>query len=169
MNHAPDLVAVDPSTLRNAFAQFPSGVAALIGQAGGQTHVMVASSFAVGVSLEPALAMFAVQRSSTTWPDLAKADRIGVSVLSDIHAPICRQLAGRDKDRRLSGVAHERRPGGAIVLPEASLRMDCRVYATHPAGDHDVVILEVLAVEFDDECEPLIWHRSAFRALAQAS
>lgn len=52
---------LDPLTLRKVFAQHPSGVAALCAELDGEKTGIVASSFTVGVSLEPALVMFAVQ------------------------------------------------------------------------------------------------------------
>ena len=58
--------AGDFSTLRDAFSRFPSGVAALSAVVDGVKTGMVASSFNVGISLEPPLVMFAAQNSSTT-------------------------------------------------------------------------------------------------------
>ncbi|MCZ4136139.1 oxidoreductase, partial [Escherichia coli] len=45
---------LDPLTLRKVFAQHPSGVAALCAELDGEKTGIVASSFTVGVSLEPA-------------------------------------------------------------------------------------------------------------------
>lgn len=66
---------LDATELRKAFSAFPTGVVALAGTVDGEPTVLVASSFAVGVSQDPPLVMFAVQHSSTTWPVLRKRRR----------------------------------------------------------------------------------------------
>jgi flavin reductase (DIM6/NTAB) family NADH-FMN oxidoreductase RutF len=70
----------DPTIVRQAFAQFPSGVAALAADIDGAKHVLVASSFMVGVSLEPCLVAVAVQKTSETWDHISRAGRLGVSI-----------------------------------------------------------------------------------------
>ena len=155
-------------TLRTAFSHFPSGVAALCGIADDQKEGLVASSFTVGVSLEPALVSFAVQNTSRTWPRLKRAERIGVSILGERHTGVCRQLAAKEGDRfaDLDVRASDR---GALFLDDAALWMETSVYAEVPAGDHHVVLLEVHGVhDHSSEHEPLVFHRSAFRNLRTA-
>ena len=98
---------LDPLTLRKVFAQHPSGVAALCTVLDGEKTGLVASSFTVGVSLEPALVMFAVQKTSNTWPKLRTADRIGVSVLSERNDGVCGQIASKHGDRFAGVETHE--------------------------------------------------------------
>ncbi|MPV90535.1 flavin reductase family protein [Georgenia ruanii] len=155
----------DPRVVRATFAQVPSGVAALAATVDGIDHVLVASTFTVGVSLDPPLVMFAVQRTSSTWPRLRMADRIGISVLGTDQGELCRRLAGPDRAARLHGVPLERALDDAIFVRGASVWMGCRVHAEHPAGDHDVVVLEVVTLESDDDVDPLVFHGSRFRAL----
>ncbi|CAN5403040.1 hypothetical protein BH09ACT1_BH09ACT1_21120 [soil metagenome] len=88
----------DTNALRATFGRFPSGVAALAAVIDGEPTVLVASSFTVGVSMDPPMVMFAVQNSSTTWPVLATADHLGVSILADSHSTLVRQLASINRD-----------------------------------------------------------------------
>ncbi len=101
---------LDSAELRKAFGAFPTGVVALAGISDTEPTVIVASSFAVGVSQEPPLVMFAVQQSSTTWPMLRNLPSLGVSVLGESHTDVIRQLSSKDKTQRFAGV-------GTTVLP----------------------------------------------------
>jgi flavin reductase (DIM6/NTAB) family NADH-FMN oxidoreductase RutF len=148
-----------------AFAGFPSGVAALCGVVNGVPRGMVASSFAVGVSFEPALALFSVQKTSTTWPALRLAERIGVSVLGEQHGDLCRQLASR-RDDRFAGVDIFRGGHGDIYIPCAPVWLECSAFSETPAGDHCVVVLQVHASHVDPARQPLVYHRKQFRRLA---
>jgi flavin reductase (DIM6/NTAB) family NADH-FMN oxidoreductase RutF len=158
-------VEPDAAALRQAFSGFPCGVAAIAADVAGERSVLVASSFTVGVSLDPPLVMFAVQRTSTTWPTLAGASTLGVSILAEEHEHVTRQLAAKDKSARFDGVEVERSDSGALFLAGAPIRLECTIEDTHAAGDHDIVVLRVRDVASDFGHAPLVWHRSGFTRL----
>lgn len=157
---------IDPKRLREAFGHFPSGVAALAAMVGEQRHVLVASSFTVGVSLDPPLVAVFVQKSSSTWPALSSAGRIGISILGVDHSETCRQLSDRDKSARFDGVETISAAGGAIRIEGATAWFACSVFDVHDAGDHDVVLLLVHDLDVQRETLPLVFHRSRFTQLA---
>lgn len=156
----------DPRRLREAFSGFPCGVVAIAARVDGNDEVLIASSFTVGVSQDPPLVMFAVQHTSTTWPVLRRAPRVGVSVLGDGHADRIRQLAGPDRARRFDGLVTHPSPTGAILLQDAPIWLECTLWNTYPAGDHDIVVLRVERLSSEFGYQPLVWHRSAFATLA---
>jgi flavin reductase (DIM6/NTAB) family NADH-FMN oxidoreductase RutF len=156
---------LQPEALRNAFSRFPSGIAALCAIVDDEPQGIVASSFTVGVSLEPPLVMFAVQNTSRTWPIVRSAQRIGVSILGESHQGVCRQIASRDGDR-FAGLRLDSTDEGALFLHDASLWLDCSVEQEVPAGDHHVVLLRVHGhATHHDANEPLVFHGSSFRTL----
>lgn len=157
--------SADPQLLRETFSFFPSGVAALAAEVDGSKEGLVASSFTVGVSMDPPLVLFAAQNTSRTWPLLRRAERIGISVLADSHADSCRQLASKDKANRFGNLDIEVSESGAVFLQEAPVWLECTVHAEIPAGDHHVVLLEITALRFDAAAEPLIFHGSRFKQL----
>lgn len=131
-----------PNTLRNVFAQHPSGIAALCAIVDGEPQGIVASTFTVGVSMDPPLVMFAVQNNSNTWPIVRSNARIGVSVLSEKNEGVCRQIASKSGDR-FAGLRLDSTDEGALLLHDASLWLDCSVEQEISAGDHHVVLLRV--------------------------
>ena len=157
----------DPGALRRTFALFPSGVAAIAAEVDGAPRVLVASSFQVGISADPPLVLFAVQRTSETWPVLARATRLGVSVLGEVHEAAARQLASKVVDR-FSGIGVDRTETGAILIEGAPVHLECSIEGAMPAGDHDVVLLRVHALATDPAAEPLVFHGSTFRRLIPA-
>lgn len=156
---------LQPDALRQAFAQHPSGIAALCAIIDGEPQGIVASSFTVGVSMDPPLVMFAVQNTSRTWPLVREAGRIGVSVLGEAHDGVCRQIASKSGDR-FAGLRLDSTDEGALFLHEAALWLDCSVEQEIPAGDHQVVLLRVHGhATHDGVHAPLVFHGSAFRTL----
>ncbi|AZV93994.1 oxidoreductase [Bordetella sp. J329] len=156
----------DPQVLREAFGHFPSGVAALAAEHAGERHVIVASSFSVGVSLAPPLVAVFIQKGSSTWPCLAQAQRIGVSILGNEHGAACRQLAERDKQRRFDGVAAETQEDGAIRIAGAAAWFACSVFDVYAAGDHDAFLLRIHDLQMEPEVAPLVFHRSRFTSVS---
>ncbi|MGP3919636.1 flavin reductase family protein [Nonomuraea sp. NBC_00507] len=159
----------DVQALRKVFSGFPSGVAALAAIVDGDPAVLVVSSFSVGVSQDPPLVLCAVQRSSTTWPLLAKATAIGVSVLGEGHTEKARQLASREKDTRLDGIDTLVSCSGSVFLHGAAIWLECSIDAAHDAGDHEIIVLRVLGFRDDFPHRPLVWHRSAFMTLTSSA
>jgi flavin reductase (DIM6/NTAB) family NADH-FMN oxidoreductase RutF len=149
--------------LKEAFGHYPSGVVAVCAQADGEPIGMAASSF-TWVSFDPPLVGFFADRRSRTWQKLRSHELLGVSVLSHLQRGIARQLASRSGDR-FEGVEMGTSPGGAPLLNGATATFECRVYSESDAGDHVLVLLEVLAMDADRHTEPLVYHLSGFRAL----
>lgn len=152
--------------LRELFGSFPSGVAALAAGALDDPVLLIVSTFQTGVSIDPPLVMFAITKTSTSWPALRNRERLGVSILSDDHAGQVRRLSQKSPDR-FAGVALERGQRGELYLDGAVTRMSCTVHGEHDAGDHTVVLLRVEEFSTQD-AEPLIFHRSGFHRLAEA-
>lgn len=163
----PERTAVEPEVVRAAFGAYPSGVAALCAEVDGVKVGMVASSFSVGASYEPPIVMFSVQRSSTTWPVLRQARSIGVSVLTEQHGDACMQLASRSRDR-FEGLAFSTSPEGALLLDEAAMQLETSILQVVPAGDHEVVLLEVTGLSVDHDASPLVYRSRSFHGLRAA-
>ncbi|MFD4527958.1 flavin reductase family protein [Streptomyces sp. NPDC058470] len=155
----------DPGEMQRAFSGFPSGVAALSARVNGEPTVMIVSTFAVGVSYNPPMVSFAAQHSSRTWPALSRAGVIGVSVLGEAHSDKARQLASRSKEGRFVGIGTLEAASGAIFLEGAPVWLECTVEHSYPAGDHDIIVLRVLAMMTDDDRNPLVWHRQTLKML----
>jgi flavin reductase (DIM6/NTAB) family NADH-FMN oxidoreductase RutF len=154
----------DQALLRQAFGCFPSGVTAFCGMQAGTPEGMAASSFTT-VSLHPPLVSVCVANISTTWPKLARLERLGLSVLASEHGTIARTLASKSGDR-FSGVDWMATESGAVFVHGATLWLECAPFKRVEAGDHEIVILQVVSLAAYPDVAPMIFHRSGFRELA---
>jgi flavin reductase (DIM6/NTAB) family NADH-FMN oxidoreductase RutF len=154
---------LDADRLRAAFGIFPTGVVAVAAEVDGVLVGLAASSF-TSVSLEPPLVSFSIAQTSKTWPDLRRSRHVGVTVLADHQAAVCRQLAGQPASR-FHGVPVRVSEEGAVTLDDGLARFECTIYQEVDAGDHVVIFLELHAVDQSDTSGPLVFHRSAFGKL----
>lgn len=155
----------DPARLRESFSLFPSGVVALLAEIDGGTQGMVASAFTVGVSIDPPLVSCAIQLTSTTWPILKCAQRLGISVLAEHQGALARQISSRDKSSRFSNVPLCEIGSSARFIADAPVWFECLLAAEFPAGDHTIALLQAKGLGADLDARPLVTHGSAFRQL----
>jgi flavin reductase (DIM6/NTAB) family NADH-FMN oxidoreductase RutF len=150
--------------LRRVFAAYPTGVAAVAALVDGVPQGIAASSF-VSVSLEPPLVSVCVAHTSTTWPALRLAPRLGISVLAAHQELASRQLSACDS-ARFAALSWRATDDGAVRICGSSAWLDCSIERQIPAGDHDIVLLRVRDVgAADGEVPPLVFHGSSYRRL----
>lgn len=158
------LPALDTAELRHAFGAFPSGVTAVAALADDGTPIGLTASSFTSVSLDPPLVSVCVAHTSTTWPQLRDRPRLGVSVLGAHQERACRQLAARGGDR-FAGLDWRATDDGAVLIEDASAWFDCGVERIVAAGDHDIVLLRIHALDADHAVTPLVFHASRFHRL----
>lgn len=151
--------------LRRTFSGFPSGVTAVCAVVDDTVRGLVASSF-TSVSLAPALASICVSEGSDTWPLLRKARRFGINVLAAGQEQLCRQMAAKDVDR-FAEVDFEVGTDDAVILADSALWLVGSLHTVVPAGDHSIVIFEIHEVCPEPHKQPLVFHESRFKQLAQ--
>src|SRR3984885_15656252 len=127
----------DPRWLRHVFGAFPSGVAAVAAIVENIPVGIAASSF-TSVSLNPALVSLCIAHTSTTWPVLRRAPRLGVSILSAAQERAGRQLADRRGDR-FAELSWRATANGAVLLDGASGWLETSVDRQGRGGGHDIV------------------------------
>jgi flavin reductase (DIM6/NTAB) family NADH-FMN oxidoreductase RutF len=153
-------VVLDPQRLRHVFGAFPSGVAALAALIDGVPLGIAASTF-TSVSLDPPLVSVCVAHTSTTWPSLRTAPRLGISILSADQEQAGRQLGGNQADR-FAELSWNATRDGAVLLEGASGWIDASIEQQVRAGDHDIVVLRVHDLDADHDVSPLVFHVSRF-------
>lgn len=154
----------DTRQLRDAFACFPSGVAALCTLIDGLPAGMAVSAF-TSVSLDPPLVALCVQNTSETWRRIRDARRFGISILGEGHPDICRQLAAKGADR-FAGVSWVATSDDAVFLEGATVWFECSLFESMSAGDHEIALFSVIGLRVLSNVRPLVFHGSRFRQLS---
>ncbi len=164
--------AVDPLEHRRVVGRFATGVTVVTTVLpSGEKHAMTCNSF-TSVSLEPVLVLFCADQTARFHDAVLETGTWAVSVLAAEHEEASRTFAlrGRDLDTQFDAVDHL--PGaatGAPVLVGALAALECRTVSTTDAGDHTVVVGEVLALsEPDPDAAPLLYFGGRYRSLAEA-
>lgn len=162
------LPAPDTDHYRRAMGRFASGVTVVTTFAGGLDHAMTANAIA-SVSLEPLLMLVCVERDARFHDAVEEAGVWGVSILPARARPTADWLAtrGRPLHGQLDRVAHRAGPAtGVALLEDALAQFECRTTDLHPAGDHSIVVGEVVSVATPDHTDDaLLYYRGRYGRL----
>jgi flavin reductase (DIM6/NTAB) family NADH-FMN oxidoreductase RutF len=141
------------------------GLYALGVKRGAGAHMMTVN-WLTQVSFEPPMLAVAIEREAQTLPLVRDAGAFAISVFPSG----ARQLAGKlgrssaSVANKMDGIAHHPGPQtGAPLLDEASGWLECRVVAEHSAGDHVLVVAEVIEAGRQREGDTLTLRETGFR------
>ena len=139
-------MTVDPGEYRAVATRLPGAVCVVAVRWRGSLHATTVSSVA-SVSLEPPRLLFCVHTDARLAEALADVDLWTLSVLAADQAPVADWLAspGRPTIGQLDRVPHTvSNVTDAMAVLGAAAWFDCRTAATHPSGDHLIVVGDVL-------------------------
>jgi flavin reductase (DIM6/NTAB) family NADH-FMN oxidoreductase RutF len=154
--------AVTGKELRKALGRFVSGVTVVTTSDGssGEVHGMTANAF-TSVSLDPPLVLVSIATKARMDAKIAENGRYGVSILCREQEPVSLHFAGGEPcPDRVRFVER----GGVPLLDGALVHLACRLYDSHPAGDHTLHVGRVEEL-WSQHGDPLVFFTGSFRAL----
>jgi flavin reductase (DIM6/NTAB) family NADH-FMN oxidoreductase RutF/DNA-binding IclR family transcriptional regulator len=159
---------IDAQHFRRVLGHFPTGVAGIT-SAGpdGRPLGMAVGSF-TSVSLDPPLVAFLPDKKSTTFPRIRQAGFFCVNVLAAGQETVCRAFAARSGDK-FSGIAWTPAGTGAPRLDDAVAWINCTIDAIHDAGDHEIVVGRVRALDIAESGLPLLFFQGGYGRFAPLS
>ena len=159
---------VTPRLFRDAMGCLATGVCVVTTRAGDDDVAMTANSV-TSVSLEPPMVLVCIARGTRFHDAVLSAGLWGLSILDASAHELSAQFArpGRAQQGQLTHARYHRGAVTGVALLESSVvQIECRTEQVHGAGDHDVVVGEVLSVCRNGAGEhPLLFHRGGYRWL----
>ena len=154
------LLRPDADGLRRVMALAPSPVAVVTGRDPAGEPVGMTVSSLTSVSLAPPLVLISVAAGSSTWARIAPAGRFAVNLLGAGDEELARRFASRTE--RFGGVGYDWSAHGLPLLHAAPAAAEFSVVRVDPAGDHDLVLGELVSARIMQPRAPLVHHRSAY-------
>jgi flavin reductase (DIM6/NTAB) family NADH-FMN oxidoreductase RutF len=140
MEREPDRQPISSPLFREVLAQFASGITIVTARTPGGLVGFTATGF-TSASLTPPLVLVCVGKGASAHDGIVGADRFGVNVLCDHQGWIAEQFARSGVDR-FRGV--DLCAGSVPLIDRALAQLECRRYGRLDAGDHTILLGEVL-------------------------
>lgn len=137
-------MSLDPKQFREVAGLFATGVTIVVAEVEGQVHAMTANSV-TSVSLDPLLMLFCPSRKARIAQALAGLSRFSINILTQDQQALSSYFAGGWKDsppppfRFVDSAAGPRLEGALASI-------GCRTHSISEAGDHYLVIGEVISL-----------------------
>lgn len=155
---------IDTQRFRDVMSTFPSGVVVLtaFGEDGGPRGLTVSAFCAA--SLQPPLVLVCIDKTSNTLPAVQHAGGFTANILAAGREALARRMATKlsDKFDGLEWRRPETALGGPILDADSAAYAVCILRDTIEAGDHWVLIGQVLEGDHRDGVKPLVFSRRAF-------
>jgi flavin reductase ActVB len=135
---------IPTAAFREALAHFASGVTIVTARGREGLHGFTATGF-TSVSLAPPLILVCVAHTASAYDGVVGSELFGVSVLREDQLGLAERFATSGIDR-FAGVSVRPGPAASVPLIEGALaHLECRPHARHEAGDHTLLVGEVLS------------------------
>lgn len=149
---------------REALGCFATGVAIITIRAKDAMIGLTVNSLA-SVSLEPPLLLWCLGYQADRFDDFSTAERFGLNILAADQHALSRRCAqpGRHvlaEDELCVSQA------GTPLLSHAAAALECIARQQIPAGDHVIILAEVLAADIRKSA-PLVYHQGGYATLAE--
>lgn len=161
-------MSVEPLLFRHVMRRFATGVTVVTVRDGDKIHGMTANAF-TSVSLSPTLVLICVTNPGTTHELITRTLAFAVNVLSAAQRPWAERFA---KQVVLTGdpfadITIHAEITGSPIFDDCIAYLDCKVVAAHPAGDHTILVGEVLALGYGRarDADPLLWLGGKYTSL----
>ncbi|USH05196.1 flavin reductase family protein [Grimontia kaedaensis] len=153
--------------LRNALSCFATGVTVITARHQGQDYGLTCSSFN-SVSLEPAIVLWSINRTSSTKQPILESGGYTVSVLAVEHSELAMKFCRDSHEERFRGVEIQRAPSGRAIIEGAVAWFDCDLNGVVSAGDHDILLGKVTDFH-SQQGDGLVFERSRFGKVGEVA
>jgi len=157
---------VDEQQFKRVMGSFAASVTVLTGRDAARHPVGMTATAFTSVSLAPPLFLVCVGRDASCLSIFLAEGVLAVNMLRAEQEAISNRFASPVADR-FDGVTY--RPGpatGCPLIEGAMATIEGQVREQMTAGDHEVLLVEVVDVEVDEVASPLVYHRGRYTGLA---
>ncbi|MCQ0091886.1 flavin reductase family protein [Roseovarius sp. M141] len=146
--------------LRDVFGRFATGVTVVTTrEAGGAPRGFTANSFS-SVSLDPPLVLVCIAHTAHSAPAFRAAPHFGINILCEDQKGISNLFASHAADK-FEQTGWTEGAHGVPLLPDSLATLVCAQHRLVDAGDHVILIGEVLETQTRD-APPLGYHRGSY-------
>jgi flavin reductase (DIM6/NTAB) family NADH-FMN oxidoreductase RutF len=152
--------------LKSAMRQLPFPVTIVTTAVGKEKRGITIGSF-TSLSLQPPLICFNVDHDAQIHRLITKATHYAVHIPQPEHSKLCDHFAvsGQSAKEQFHSVDHSRSGYGIPILDSIPTVIQCRSYDKVEAGDHTIIVGEVVEIRQEDESAGVLYYDRSYRSV----
>ena len=159
--------AINEYQFRRACSAFATGITVVTtADEAGRPAGMTVNSF-TSVSLEPPLVLWSVGRHARSFPVFSASDHYAVHILHRGQRELATRFAGGGPDK-FTDLDWHAGVLGSPVLADYAVCLQCRVVQVHPAGQQNLLVGEVVAIDDRGREDATLYFRGRYWSLGDA-
>ncbi|MGJ9386082.1 flavin reductase family protein [Salipaludibacillus sp. CF4.18] len=148
------------SIFKEVMGNYPTGVTVVTTSDNqGVPFGLTVNSFA-SVSLDPLLILWSIDHRVTSLETFKKSEKFAVHILAGEQKEICKLFASKEVDR-FGSCDWKYSDYNLPIISEAFAVLQCKTFKQVEAGDHTILIGEVVDIEIENK-DPMLYHRRKF-------
>lgn len=149
-----------PDNMRNVLGTFATGVTVVTSMDEDEPVGFTCQAFS-GVSLDPPFVLFCADHRGSTWPRIRRNGLFVINILEEGQQHECMAFGSRS-GTKFAELDWHTSPEGLPVLDGVLARVHAEVETVHAAGDHDIVLGRVFALESVRAARPMVFYQGRF-------
>jgi flavin reductase (DIM6/NTAB) family NADH-FMN oxidoreductase RutF len=152
--------STNEAVFKEVMGNYPTGVTVVTTvDENGVPLGLTVNSFA-SVSLDPLLVLWSIDKRVSTYDIFTKTEKFAVHVLANDQSDICSLFASKGTDR-FKNCDWKLSENNLPIIAGAAGVMQCKTFKTIEAGDHTILIGEIVDIQSESK-EPLLYHKRKF-------
>ncbi|WP_019156243.1 flavin reductase family protein [Robertmurraya massiliosenegalensis] len=148
------------SVFKEVMGNYPTGVTVVTTvDKDGTPLGLTVNSFA-SVSIDPLMILWSIDKKVSSYEPFTQTDHFAVHVLAEDQGDICSLFAMKGTDR-FANCEWKTSELGLPIISGALGVLQCKTHKTVEAGDHTILIGEVVEIE-NFAKDPLLYHKRKF-------
>ena len=142
---------------KEVMGNYPTGVTVVTAFDQNKKPVGLTVNSFTSVSLEPLLILWSIDKRARSYEDFMQVEKFSVNLLDADQGDLCTLFSSKVDDR-FNHCDWEVSALNLPILPSALGILQCRTFNKVEAGDHVIIIGEVLDIQ-KSVSEPLLYHK----------
>ncbi|KZM54473.1 flavin reductase family protein [Aeribacillus pallidus] len=149
---------------KEVMGNYPTGVTIITTTSSDGNPVGLTVNSFTSVSLDPLMVLWCIDHKASSINDFISAGKFAVHILAGDQRELCKTFASKGVDR-FNTCQWTFSSNHLPIIEDTFAVLQCQTFKTVEAGDHTILIGEVIDIQMNNKKLPMLYHRRHFATI----